>query len=332
MSVLVTGGAGYIGSHMVLELLEAGEEVVVLDNLSTGFRWAVPKAVPLFVGDCGDFQLVATILRDHKVDAIIHFAAFSVVAESVAQPLRYFHNNCDKSRALIEAAVAGGIKSFIFSSTASVYGNPHTNPIDEEAPLAPMSPYGTSKLITEMMLADVARVHDFRYVTLRYFNVAGADPKGRSGETTYPATHLVKIASQTAAGKRDHIEIYGTDYATPDGTAIRDYIHVRDVARAHSSALAHLRAGGASGVFNCGYSRGYSVREIIEVAQRVAGRILDVRPAPRRPGDPAVLVAETSKIRAALGWVPEHDNLDEIVHHAVRWEERLSAMQASCAA
>jgi UDP-glucose 4-epimerase len=332
MSVLVTGGAGYIGSHMVLELLEAGEEVVVLDNLSTGFRWAVPKAVPLFVGDCGDFQLVATILRDHKVDAIIHFAAFSVVAESVAQPLRYFHNNCDKSRALIEAAVAGGIKSFIFSSTASVYGNPHTNPIDEEAPLAPMSPYGTSKLITEMMLADVARVHDFRYVTLRYFNVAGADPKGRSGETTYPATHLVKIASQTAAGKRDHIEIYGTDYATPDGTAIRDYIHVRDVARAHSSALAHLRAGGASGVFNCGYSRGYSVREIIEVAQRVAGRTLDVRPAPRRPGDPAVLVAETSKIRAALGWVPEHDNLDEIVHHAVRWEERLSAMQASCAA
>ena len=259
MTVLVTGGAGYIGSHMVLELLDAGEDVVVLDNLSTGFRRAVPQEATLVVGDVGDQELVGSLIKRHGIDAIIHFAGSIVVPDSVADPLGYYDNNTVKSRALIAAAVAGGVKNFIFSSTAAVYGNPEVTPVSEDAPLKPLSPYGTSKLMTELMLADVSRAHDFRYVALRYFNVAGADPKGRTGQSTPRATHLIKVACETALGKRPHMDVFGTDYATPDGTCIRDYIHVTDLVRAHMAALRYLRAGGQSDIFNCGYSAGYSV-------------------------------------------------------------------------
>ena len=246
MSILVTGGAGYIGSHMVLELLEAGETVVVLDNLTTGFRWAIPAAATLVIGDCGDQDLVRTVVRRHDVTAIIHFAGSIVVPDSVSDPLGYYHNNTVKSRSLMEVAVATGVKKFIFSSTAAVYGMTGEKPIDEDTQLKPMSPYGSSKLMTEIMLADTARAHDFRYVALRYFNVAGADPLGRTGQSTPRATHLIKVTCETALGQRPHLDVFGTDYPTPDGTCIRDYIHVKDLARAHMSALAHLDAGGKS--------------------------------------------------------------------------------------
>jgi UDP-glucose 4-epimerase len=324
MSVLVTGGAGYIGSHMVLELLDAGETVIVVDNLSTGFRWAVPPEAKLIVGDAGDQDAVHTIIREHDVNAIIHFAGSIVVPESVADPLGYYHNNTVKSRALMEAAVATGVENFIFSSTAAVYGTPKQNPVREDAALEPMSPYGSSKLMTEIMLADTARAHDLSYVALRYFNVAGADPQGRTGQSTPCATHLIKVASEAALGKRSHIGVFGTDYPTTDGTCVRDFIHVTDLARAHLTALAYLRGGGASDVFNCGYSRGYSVLEVIDAVKRVSGRDFDVRRSPRRPGDPAAIVADSAKIRGSLGWVPEHDDLDRIVAHALRWEEHLS--------
>lgn len=323
MSILVTGGAGYIGSHMVLELVDAGERVVVLDNLSTGFRWAVPEAATLVVGDIGDEALVAELIAAHSVTAIIHFAGSIVVPESVTDPLGYYFNNTVKSRALIAAAVAKGVPHFIFSSTAAVYGNPAQTPVSEDADLRPMSPYGTSKLMTEMMLADTARAHPLNYVALRYFNVAGADPAGRSGQSTPRATHLIKVACETALGKRGHMEVFGTDYPTSDGTCIRDYIHVKDLARAHVAALAHLRGGGASSVFNCGYSRGYSVLQVIDAVKRASGVDFEVRLSPRRPGDPTSIVAGSDRIRRELGWVPEHDDLDRIVAQALAWESKL---------
>ena len=323
MSVLVTGGAGYIGSHMVLELLGAGQDVVVLDNLSTGFRQAVPAGTPLVVGDAGDADLVGATIRRHHVDAIIHFAGSIVVPDSVADPLGYYNNNTVKSRALIEAAIAGGVKNFIFSSTAAVYGTPDKVPVDETAPTRPESPYGSSKLMTEIMLADAARAHDFNYVALRYFNVAGADPEGRTGQSTPRATHLIKVACETALGKRGHMDVFGTDYPTADGTCIRDYIHVSDLARAHSAALGYLRNGGKSDIFNCGYGRGYSVLETIEAVRRISGRNFAVQYADRRPGDIMTMVAEVSRIRALLDWTPRYDDLDTIVTHALAWEEKL---------
>ncbi|MFA9443179.1 MAG: UDP-glucose 4-epimerase GalE [Hyphomicrobium sp.] len=323
MTVLVTGGAGYIGSHMVLELLDSGESVVVLDNLSTGFRWAVPTNATLVVGDVGDQELVRSIVRKHGVKAIIHFAGSIVVPESVADPLGYYHNNTVKSRALMEVAVEMGIEQFIFSSTAAVYGNPSEVPVSEDAELKPMSPYGSSKLMTEIMLADVARAHNFRYVALRYFNVAGADPQGRTGQSTPNATHLIKVACEAALGKRPCIEVFGTDYPTEDGTCIRDYIHVTDLVRAHMAALRHLRDGGDSEIFNCGYSKGFSVLQVIDAVKRVSGADFEVRNAPRRAGDPAAIVAASDKIRVRLGWRPELDKLETIAAQALAWETHM---------
>ena len=326
MSVLVTGGAGYIGSHMVNELVDAGEEVVVIDNLTTGFRWAVPAAAKLVIGDIGYEDLVRGVIREHGVEAIIHFAGSIVVPESVADPLGYYYNNTVKSRALMAAAVATGVKSFIFSSTAAVYGMAREMPVTETTATQPMSPYGSSKLMTEIMLADTAKAHDFRFVALRYFNVAGADPKGRTGQSTKGATHLIKVACETALGKRGHMEVFGTDYDTPDGTCLRDYIHVTDLARAHLAALAHLRSGGPSNIFNCGYGHGYSVLEVIDTVRKVSGvnETMDVRISGRRPGDPPAIVASSDKIRAELGWTPQFDDLPTIVKHALAWERGLA--------
>jgi UDP-glucose 4-epimerase len=328
MTVLVTGGAGYIGSHMVHELLEAGERVLVLDNLSTGFSWAVPEGAELVVADVGDEALVLDLAQRHAVEAIVHFAGSIIVPESFTDPLGYYLNNTVKSRALIAAAVAAGIKHFIFSSSAAVYGAPATNPIVETTPAAPISPYGASKRMTEIMLADAARAHDLRYVALRYFNVAGADPKGRTGQSTAGATHLIKVACETALGKRPALEVFGTDYPTPDGTCIRDYIHVKDLVRAHSAALAYVRAGGACDVLNCGYARGFSVLEVVETVKRVSGRDFQVRLGARRPGDPPAIVAATQKIRALLGWMPERDDLEAIVGDALAWEEQLERVRS----
>lgn len=327
MAILVTGGAGYIGSHMVLELVDAGEDVVVLDNLSTGFKWAIAPAAKLIVGDIGDQELLQTVFKQNKIEAIIHFAGSIVVPDSVSDPLGYYYNNTVKSRALMAAAVEAGVKMFIFSSTAAVYGSPKENPVSEAADLNPMSPYGSSKLMTEIMLRDTSIAHDFRYVALRYFNVAGADPKGRSGQSTPRATHLIKVACETALGKRDKMQVFGTDYPTPDGTCIRDFIHVKDLARAHMSALAHLRKGGKSDIFNCGYSKGYSVLQVIEAVNRVARKNLNVELGPRRPGDPPAIVAASTKIRSQLGWVPEHDDLDRIVAQALAWEKNLDQLK-----
>jgi UDP-glucose 4-epimerase len=323
MSILVTGGAGYIGSHMVHELVEAGEKVVVLDNLATGFDWAVAEGVPLIIGDTGDQPLVASLIAEHGVDAIIHFAASTVVPESVAEPLAYYRNNTVNSRALIETAIKGGVKHFIFSSTAAVYGNPERMPVKEEASTVPMSPYGWSKLMTETMLRDAGFAHGLGYVVLRYFNVAGADPKLRTGQSTRHATHLIKVATEAALGQRPKVDVFGTDYPTPDGTGIRDYIHVSDLARAHSDALRHLRAGGESLTLNCGYGHGFSVLEVIETVKRVSGVDFRVDTAPRRPGDPAQVVAAADKARALLGWRPQLDDLATIVAHALAWQKKL---------
>jgi UDP-glucose 4-epimerase len=329
MSILVTGGAGYIGSHVVYELVDAGQDVIVLDNLSTGFRWALPETARLIVGDVGDEGLIKGLATRFRIDAILHFAGSIVVPESVADPLGYYLNNTVKSRALIAAAVASGVKRFIFSSTAAVYGSPSANPVSESAPLQPVSPYGSSKLMTEIMLADTARAHgvgydDFRYVALRYFNVAGADPDGRTGQSTKGATHLIKVACETALGKRPGLEVFGTDYPTRDGSCIRDYIHVKDLARAHVAALEHLERGGEADVFNCGYSRGFTVLEVIDAVKRVSGRDFPVRLAARRPGDPAEIVADCARIRSVLNWSPQFDDLDRIVAHALAWEDRLT--------
>jgi UDP-glucose 4-epimerase len=325
MSILVTGGAGYIGSHMVLALRDAGENVVVVDNLSTGFRWAVAEAVTLVIGDVADQALIEEVIDRHKVEAIIHFAGSIVVPDSMVDPLGYYMNNTVKSRSLIETAVVKGVKHFIFSSTAAVYGMPAVNPVSEDAPLNPISPYGASKLMTEWMLRDAARAHEMSYIALRYFNVAGADPKGRAGQSTHRATHLIKVACQTALGMRHHMDVYGRDYDTPDGTCLRDYIHVSDLAHAHLQGLSHLRAGGNSGIFNCGYGHGTSVLEVIAAVERVAGHKIDVREASRRPGDPAALVASADRIRQLLDWYPSHDNLEEIVGSALAWARTLGA-------
>jgi UDP-glucose 4-epimerase len=323
MAVLVTGGAGYIGSHMVLALLDRGEDVVVLDNLSTGFRWAVPDRATLVVGDMGDMALVKRTIAEHGIQAVAHFAAKIVVPESVSDPLGYYLNNTVKSRALIEAAVKGGVEHFIFSSTAAVYGDVDTKPVGEDRPLNPVSPYGRSKLMTEWMLADAAVAHGLRYVVLRYFNVAGADPRGRSGQSTANATHLIKVAAQTALGQRKAIEIYGTDYPTPDGSCLRDYIQVSDLAAAHLDALTHLRRGGESLTLNCGYGTGYSVLEVVDIVKRVSGVDFEVRLSPRRAGDPAAIVAKADRIRERLGWQPRYDDLTTIVDQALRWEKAL---------
>ncbi len=328
MSILVTGGAGYIGSHMVLELLDTGETVIVVDNLSTGHRRAVPPEAILVDGDIGDGELVRNILGDYGVEAIIHFAGSIVVPASLIDPLGFYLNNTVKSRTLIEAAVAQGVNKFIFSSTAAVYGIPNSNPVFEMTPLHPISPYGTSKMMTEMMLADTSRAFDFSYVALRYFNVAGADPKGRTGQSFPEATHLIKVASQTALGQRPYIGVYGTDYPTRDGTCVRDYIQVTDLVRAHSLALDYIRGGGESRILNCGYGRGYSVLEVIDSVQRISGVQFDVKSEERRPGDPAELVAGAKQIRDLLNWEPEYEDLDTIVSQALAWEKKLAALNS----
>jgi UDP-glucose 4-epimerase len=329
MGVLVTGGGGYIGSHMVLELLDAGEDVTVIDNLSTGFRWAVPDAAKFVEGDIGDQALLRRLLKGSNIDAIIHFAGSIVVPESVADPLGYYLNNTCKSRTLIAAAVEAKIPHFIFSSTAAVYGMPKENPVAEDALLLPISPYGTSKLMTELMLRDTAKATALRYVALRYFNVAGADPRGRSGQSTAQATHLIKVACETVVGERPYLEVFGTDYPTPDGTCIRDYIHVSDLVRAHLDALHYLRAGGESEVLNCGYGNGFSVLDVVSSVKRVSQRDLAVRMGPRRPGDPAAIVARAERISAVLGWKPSLADLDTIVGHALAWEKRLNEYRAA---
>ena len=329
MTVLVTGGAGYVGSHMVLELVDAGERVVVLDNLSAGFPWAVAEGVPLIVGDTGDQTLVARLIREHGVEAIIHFAASVVVPDSVRDPLDYYRNNTVNSRALIDCALKNGIRQFIFSSTAAVYGDPVKTPAKENSPTQPTSPYGWSKLMTEIMLRDAAHAHDLSYLILRYFNVAGSDPRHRTGQSSKAATHLIKVAVEAAVGLRPKLQIFGTDYPTPDGTCIRDYIHVSDLARAHSDALRHLRSGGPSLTLNCGYGHGFSVLEVIETVKRVAEADFKVETAPRRPGDPARIVADSELARATLGWQPRFDDLATIVEHALAWERVLVGRRAA---
>ncbi|MGX9142065.1 UDP-glucose 4-epimerase GalE [Mesorhizobium sp. 128a] len=329
MTVLVTGGAGYIGSHMVWELLDAGESVVVLDRLSTGFEWAVAPEAKLVVGDVADKELVGQIIRDNHIDAIIHFAGSIVVPESVTDPLAYYENNTSKTRTLIETAIREGVPNFIFSSTAAVYGGAGLEPVREDARLAPESPYGLSKLMSEWMLRDAALAHPLRYTALRYFNVAGADPRGRTGQSTPGATHLIKVACETALGKRPFMQVFGTDYPTPDGTCMRDYIHVSDLAAAHRLALERLRAGGTSLVANCGYSHGYSVLEVIDSVRRAFGRDFEVKMGDRRLGDAAAIVANSDLARAELGWTPQRDDLDQIVADALAWEGILTSKNSA---
>jgi UDP-glucose 4-epimerase len=323
MAVLVTGGAGYIGSHMVLNLTDAGETVVVLDNLVTGFDWAIDGRATFVPGSAGDIELVQALVQQYDIREIIHFAGSIVVPESVVDPLKYYGNNTAISRNLLEAAVKAGVRHFIFSSTAAVYGMTGLAPVVEETPLSPMSPYGRSKLMTEWMLSDVAAAHPITYGVLRYFNVAGADPGKRSGQSTPFATHLIKVAAQTALGQRQKMDIFGTDYETPDGTCVRDYIHVTDLIAAHALLLKHLRKGGESTTLNCAYGQGYSVRQVVDTVKAVSGVDFRVDEGPRRPGDPASVTATGAKVRSMLGWVPQHDDLREIVESAYAWEQHL---------
>jgi UDP-glucose 4-epimerase len=321
-TILVTGGAGYIGSHVVLQLRERGESVVVLDDLSRGFRQAV-GATPLIIGDIGDRQLLSRLLHEHAVDTVMHFAAFTIVPESVRDPLKYYGNNTCATRNLLAACMQQGVRQLVFSSTAAVYGIPAGGIATEEMALAPINPYGSSKLMSEWIMRDLAAVSDFRYVSLRYFNVAGSDIQARIGQATRKATLLVKVACEVIVGKRPHVSIYGTDYDTPDGTGVRDYVHVEDLARAHVDALDYLRRGGETAICNCGYGHGYSVREVLDSVQRVAGKPLPVKEEPRREGDPPTLIARAERVRSLLGWVPRLDELDVIVESSLRWEEKL---------
>jgi UDP-glucose 4-epimerase len=321
-SILVTGGAGYIGSHVVLQLVAAGERVVVLDNLSTGFENAVIGA-ELVIGDTGDRELVSRVLREHDIDAVMHFAAHTIVPESVTDPLKYYRNNTCNTRNLLQACSEAGVRHFIFSSTAAVYGIPDEPLADEQTRLAPINPYGTSKLMSEWMLRDLSAAGPLTHVALRYFNVAGSDPQGRVGQSTRQATLLIKVACEVAVGKRDQIAIFGTDYATPDGTGVRDYIHVADLADAHIRALDYLRGGGKSVTLNCGYGHGYSVREVLDTVARVNGSPLTIREEPRRAGDPPMLVARADRVRELLQWEPRHDDLDFIVRTSLDWERKL---------
>ena len=325
LPVLVTGGAGYIGSHAVLALLDSGWPVVVIDNLSTGFEWAVPEGVPFARGDIADQDLVGRLIADQRIGAIIHFAGSIIVPESVENPLKYYENNTAKTRSLLESAVRGGVRHFLFSSTAATYGIPERVPIDEQTRTQPINPYGWSKLMTERMLADVALAHPLNFCALRYFNVAGADPQGRSGQSTAGATHLIKVAVEAATGKRSHVSVYGTDYDTFDGTGVRDYIHVSDLAAAHVDALEKLIADPeTSHVMNCGYGRGFSVLEVLDAVDRVTNLKLDRRLEPRRAGDPDALIADNSRILATLPWRPRRDDLDTIVADALAWERTLA--------
>ena len=321
-TILVTGGAGYIGSHVVLQLRSRGERVVVLDDLSRGFRQAVLDT-PLIVGQVGDRDKVLETLRQHGVDTVMHFAAYTIVPESVREPLKYYGNNTCSTRSLLQCCVEAGVRHFVFSSTAAVYGIPADGMAAENTPTAPINAYGTSKLMSEWMLRDVSAASDLRHVALRYFNVAGSDTQSRVGQATPKATLLVKVACEAAVGKRSEISIFGTDYPTPDGTGVRDYIHVEDLATAHLNALDYLRSGGASTVLNVGYGHGYSVREVLQSVERVAGTRLKVVEQPRRPGDPPALVARADRIRRELGWKPRLDDLDTIVRTALAWEKRL---------
>jgi UDP-glucose 4-epimerase len=326
--VLVTGGAGYIGSHAVLALQDAGWPVAVIDNLTTGFRFAVPEGVAFYQGDIEDADLLARIFAEQGTRAVMHFAGSIVVPESVENPLKYYHNNTVKSRALIEAAVNAGVPHFIFSSTAATYGIPEVSPVTEDTPRRPINPYGWSKLMTEQMLADTAAAHPLNYCALRYFNVAGADPQGRSGQSTAGATHLIKVAVEAALGKRESVAVYGTDYATPDGTGVRDYIHVSDLAAAHVLALEALIAGpDRSLTMNCGYGRGFSVLEVLDAVDRVTNLRIERVLAPRRAGDPDSLVSDPSLLKATLPWQPRHADLDTIVAHALAWERKLSDLR-----
>ncbi|WP_326519920.1 UDP-glucose 4-epimerase GalE [Xanthomonas euroxanthea] len=327
-SVLVTGGAGYVGSHVVLELLEKGERVVVLDDLSTGLAEAVIGA-ELVVGNVGDIQLVSRLIQDHHVDAVMHFAARTVVPESIEAPLRYYTHNTVFTSNLLSSCVNSNVKNFIFSSSAAVYGMPESGKASEETPPVPINPYGTSKLMSEWMLRDLATAKQLSYVALRYFNVAGADVRGRIGQSTRDATLLIKIACEVADGKRDCVEIYGTDFSTPDGTGVRDYIHVQDLACAHSQALDYLRANGTSVVLNCGYGHGSSVREVLSAVERACGGPLPVLERSRRIGDTPFLIADSRKIRSVLGWSPRYDDLDLIVENALAWERRLPGVRAT---
>jgi UDP-glucose 4-epimerase len=321
-AILVTGGAGYIGSHVVRQLVEAGERVVVLDDLSTGFRQAVLDA-ELVVGGTGDAALLDRLLPGQGIDTVMHFAAHTVVPESVQNPLKYYGNNTCATRTLLECCARQGVSHFVFSSTAAVYGIPPGGQAAEDSPTAPINPYGTSKLMSEWMLRDLAAAHPLRYVVLRYFNVAGSDPEGRIGQSTPQATLLTKVACEAAVGKRPHVSIFGTDYDTPDGTGVRDYIHVEDLASAHVKALLYLRGGGASTTLNCGYGHGYSVREVLAMVEKVAGHPLTIREEPRRAGDPPSLVARADKIRALLDWRPRHDDLEAIARTSLAWERKL---------
>jgi UDP-glucose 4-epimerase len=323
MAVLVTGGAGYIGSHMVLELLARGEKPIVLDDLSTGFESAVPAQADFFVGDCGDIQLLDKIMRSRNVSAVIHFAASAVLPDSVKNPLAYYWNNTAKSRALIDACVRNRVPHFVFSSTAAVYGTPGPKPLREDEAVNPPSPYGRSKFMTEWMLADAAHAHSFAFAALRYFNVGGADPEGRAGQSTMRATNLIKVVAQAALGVRPVLEIYGDDYPTADGTGVRDYVHVSDLVAAHWSALVYLRKGGSSQILNCGYGKGYSVMQVLRAAERLAGVSIAHKVCPRRPGDLGEVIADNARIKKVLDWAPQHADLDAMVGSALAWERRL---------
>jgi UDP-glucose 4-epimerase len=322
-NILVTGGAGYIGSHMVLALLDAGYQPVILDDFSTGHRRLVPEMVPVIVGNVGDNIVTRKLFADYKIDAVVHFAASIVVPESVRDPVKYYLNNTVSTARFIASCCAARIKHFIFSSTAAVYGNQDHNPIVEAASLRPENPYGHSKIMSEQILKDAARVNDLNYVILRYFNVAGADPAGRAGQLSQPPTHLIKIAVEVACGRRPNMQVFGTDYDTPDGTCIRDYIHVSDLIAAHMKALSHLLVGGESLVANCGYGRGASVRDVVATVGKVAGTQLDVRDVERREGDAAILVADSTRLRSFLGWKPAYDDLEKIIADALAWERNI---------